>query len=84
MGQLKALFGLDRDPVLIVDRPGWDSTAGSNTWTFLESIIDPMADRLEEKHGGCCRLRTGRGIAGYVAPHLVPTKSGIATWATLF
>ena len=65
MGQLKALFGLDRDPVLIVDRPGWDSTAGSNTWTFLESTIDPMVDRLDEKHGGfylfhrasICRLR---------------------------
>ena len=65
-GQLKARFGLNRDLVgHSVARPCCDSTAVSTMRTFLESIIDSMVDRLDEKQGDFCRVFIGRVFPGY-------------------
>ena len=63
-GQLKARFGLNRGLVSFVDRPGCDPTAVSAMRTFLESIIDSMVDRLDEKQGDFWRVFIGRVFPG--------------------
>ena len=63
-GQLKARFGLNPGLVSFVDRPGCDPTAVSAMRTFLESIIDSMVDRLDEKQGDFCRVFIGRVFPG--------------------
>ena len=63
-GQPKALLGLNRDRLLFRGPTGLRIDGSVNNVNFLESIIDSMVDRLDEKRGDFYRLRIGRGFAG--------------------